>query len=85
MAYRSFYKNKKPNKNSFSIQSSLKQELQKLQSDLQNLQERSPVARQNNNYAELESFFMNKFILIGGCVLFGLGIGYLIYNNRRRC
>ena len=87
MAYRSYYKTPKPTTSSFSASNklSLQTELENLQNELQNLQQRRPTQYQNN-FADLEQFFMNKFILIGGCVLLGIGIGYLIFNsNRQRC
>lgn len=67
----------------------LKHELQNLQEELKELQTRSmPPRRQynNNNFAELEKFFMDKFVLIGSCILIGLGVGYLLFSNsKRRC
>jgi len=82
MAYRSNYrKTPKLTQN----KTTLKSELQSLQEELQELQTRS-VPRRQNNFADLEQFFTNKFILIGGCVLIGLGIGYLLFSNsKRRC
>ena len=80
--YRSFYKTSKK-KPTTSNNFSLKSELRELQGELQELQIRT-IPRQNTNFADLERFFMDKFILIGMCVAFGIGIGYLIYN-RRRC
>jgi len=82
MAYRSYYKTPK----STTRQNSLKFELQSLQDDLRELQSRSVPRRQSTNFADLEQFFMNKFVLIGGCILIGLGIGYIIFSNtKRRC
>jgi CHASE3 domain sensor protein len=82
MAYRSYYKTPK----STTTQNTLKFELQNLQEELRELQTRSMPRRQNTNFADLEQFFMNKFVLIGGCILIGLGIGYLIFSSsKRRC
>ena len=85
ISYRSYYKSSKP---IVQAKNTLKSELENLQRELQELQTRSIPIRQNNynNFAELESFFMNKFILIGGSILIGLGIGYLIFSKKRsRC
>lgn len=82
MAYRSYYR-KTPNLT--QNKTTLKSELQSLQEELRELQTRN-VPRRQNNFADLEQFFTNKFILIGGCVLIGLGIGYLLFSNsKRRC
>jgi hypothetical protein len=81
MAYRSYYKKPK----SFPIQESLKNELRELQEELRGIQQTRSVPRRQNNFADLEQFFMNKFILIGGCILIGLGIGYVIFSSKRRC
>ena len=85
--YRSYYKEPKQ-KPSFSNSNnlSLNSELQSLQNELQELRNRTiPRRQQSINIPELETFFMNKFILIGGCIAIGLGIGYLLFSNRRRC
>ncbi len=81
MAYRSYYKKPK----SFPIQESLKNELRELQEELRGIHQTQSVPRRQNNFADLEQFFMNKFILIGGCILIGLGIGYAIFSSKRRC
>lgn len=82
--YRSFYKNPKTKSTTSNNNFSLKSELRELQGELQELQTRT-IPRQNTNFADLDNFFTNKFILIGMCVAFGIGIGYLIFNNKRRC
>ena len=81
MSYRSFYKTT----NSPVNKTSLEHELQNLQEELRVIQTRSVPHRQNN-FADLEQFFMNKFVLIGGCILLGIGIAYLLFNpSKRRC
>jgi len=81
ISYRSYYKSPKRTR----TRTPLNSELQKLQEELQDLQTRS-IPRQNTNFAELDQFFTNKFILIGGSILLGILIGYVIFNNRRsRC
>lgn len=83
MAYRSYYK---PNKTLNQTKYTLTSELQKLQEDLRDLQERSSYQRPRNNYFELDRFLTNKLILIGGCILLGIGIAYFLFNpNRNRC
>ena len=81
MAYRSYYKTPK----STTKQNTLKFELQSLQEELQSLRTKSMPRQRNTNFADLEQFFMNKFVLIGGCILIGLGIGYVIFSSKRRC
>ena len=83
MSYRSFYKSTKPFEQSKNI---LKAELQSLQQELRELQERTPPRRQYNNNSDFGSIIDNKIILIGGCILIGIGIAYFLFNpNRRRC
>jgi len=83
-SYRKYYKSP------LSIESTkntLKGELQNLQRDLQELQNRNPPRRQNN-YFDLDNFLTNKFLLIGGCILLGIGIAYFLFNPnsiRKRC
>lgn len=70
-----------------STKNTLKGELLTLQRDLQELQNRSPSRRQNN-YFDLDNFLTNKFLLIGGCILLGIGIAYFLFNpnsTKRRC
>lgn len=84
MSYRSYYKNPKTKFSTTLNNFPLKSELKNLQEELQELQTRS-MPRRQNDFAEFDQFFTNKFILIGGCVLIGIAIGYLIFNNKRRC
>jgi len=85
MAYRSYYK--KPSRTLEQTKYTLTSELHRLQEDLRELQERSSSHRPySNNYFELDKFLTNKLILIGGCILLGVGIAYFLFNpNRNRC
>ena len=84
MAYRSYYKT--PKRTRTRTQTPLNSELKNLQEELQELQTRIIPRRQNINYFELDNFLTNKILLIGGSILLGIGIAYLIFNlNRRRC
>jgi len=83
MAYRNFYK---PNKAIEQTEYTLTSELHKLQEDLRDLRERGNYQRPQNNYFELDRFLTNKLLLIGGCVLLGIGIAYVFFNsNSNRC
>jgi len=83
MAYRSYYKTPKKTR----IRTPLNSELQNLQEELQELQSNitRPQQRRQNSFADLERFFMDKFILIGGCIAIGIGIGYLLFKSKHRC
>ncbi len=79
ISYRSQYKS------TTNKTSGLKAELQNLQRDLANLQESRPVRRQNS-YFEYDQLINNKLLLIGGCILLGIGLAYFIFNPKRgRC
>ncbi len=86
--YRSYYTKPKKQNPSFlnSNSLSLNSELQNLQKELRELQTDiiRPQQRRQSNFLEADQFFTNKFILIGGCIAIGLGIGYLLFS-RRRC
>ena len=81
MSYRSYYKG-----NSLAqTKNNLKVELQKLQQDLRDMQQRE-VPRRQNTYFDYDQLLNNKLLLIGGCILIGIGIAYFLFNpNRRRC
>jgi len=81
MSYRSYYKG-----NSLAqTKNNLKVELQKLQQDLRDMQQRE-VPRRQNTYFDYDQLLNNKLLLIGGCILIGIGIAYFLLNpNRRRC
>ena len=77
VSYRSNYKS------TTNKTSGLKAELQNLQRELSNLQENRPVRRQNN-YFEYDQLINNKLLLIGGCILIGVGLAYLLFNPNKR-
>lgn len=83
--YRNYYK---PNKTLEQNKTTLTNELHNLQQELENLKERSSYRRPHNNFFDLDTFFNNKLLLIGGCILLGIGIAYFLFNpnsNRHRC
>lgn len=85
MSYRRHYK---PNKSLEQTKTTLTSELHNLQEELRNLRERSTPRQQYSNYFDLDRFLTNKFVLIGGCILLGIGIAYFLFNpnsNRCRC
>jgi len=77
ISYRSHYKS------NVNKTSGLKSELKNLQQELANLQESRPVRRQNN-YFEYDQLINNKLLLIGGCILLGIGLAYFIFNPNKR-
>ena len=81
MSYRSYYKERKPLKNTKNI---LKNELASLQEELQELRERSaPRQRYNSDFGNIID---NKVLLFGGLILFGIAIAYFLFNpNSNRC
>ena len=82
MSYRSLYKG-----NSLAqTKNNLKLELQKLQQDLRDMQQREVAPRRQNTYFDYDQLLNNKLLLIGGCILIGIGIAYFLLNpNRKRC
>jgi len=82
MSYRSFYKTGNPIGQS---KNTLKAELQNLQQELRELQDRSIPRRRYNN-SDFGSIIDNKVILIGGCILLGVAIAYFLFNvSPNRC
>jgi len=80
VSYRNYYK---PNVDKTY---SLKSELKNLQQELANLQENTynrPQRRQTN-YFEYDQLINNKLLMIGGCILLGIGLAYLFLNPRKK-
>ena len=67
-----------------NTKSTLRNELGKLQEELESLQNRTSNRRQYD-FFDMDRFVNSKILLIGGCILLGVGIAYLFLNKPNKC